>query len=87
MQQGALEGLPTQVHLAAPISAPTSQEPSSEEDDSGGKTAEDGRKRTASGSDGDGDQDASPANKRAMFAEGDSGGISKLVEFCSKDIK
>lgn len=81
LQQGALEGLPTQVNLAA-VSVSTSQEPSSEEEESPQEEGEH-RKRASATSDSEAD---SPASKRGHF-ETDPGGISKLVEFCSKDIK
>ena len=79
MQQGVLEGLPTQVNLAAR---------NSHDSDSGpGEESSESRKREADSDSGD---EGAPA-KRGLFEneepESSVGGISKLVEFCSKDIK
>ena len=84
MQQNALGGLPTQVSLL-PVAASNSNNPGSEDEGSG---QDDSRKR---GSDSD-TGDEMPAEKRRDLRDGEEvegvvGGITKLVEFCSKDIK
>ena len=83
MQQGALGGLPTQVNLV-PVGPSGSSNASEDE----GSSQEDSRKR---GSDSD-TGDEMPPQKRADIRDGEEvegvvGGITKLVEFCSKDIK
>ena len=79
LQQGVLDGLPTQVNLAA--------RNSSDSDSGPGDESNKVRKRD---SDSDSGEEATPA-KRTLFEneepESSVGGISKLVEFCSKDIK
>lgn len=82
MQQGALGGLPTQVNLL-PVGPSGSNNASEDE----GSSQEDSRKR---GSDSD-TGDEMPPQKRADIRDGEEvegvvGGITKLVEFCSKDI-
>lgn len=83
MQQGALGGLPTQVNLL-PVAASNSNNLSEDE----GSNQDDSRKR---GSDSD-TGDEMPVQKRRDLRDGEEvegvvGGITKLVEFCSKDIK
>lgn len=86
MQQGALGGLPTQVNLL-PVGPSSSNNPSEDE----GSGQEESRKR---GSDSD-TGDEMPPQKRSDLRDGEEvegvvggiGGITKLVEFCSKDIK
>ena len=83
MQQGALGGLPTQVNLL-PLAAPSSNDASDDE----GSGQEECRKR---GSDEEAGDELPPAKRKERRTgdevEGGVGGITKLVEFCSKDIK
>ena len=82
MNQGVLEGLPTQVNLASCNSHELDRGTREELGES--------RKRTSASNDSDSGEEMAPA-KRRMFEneepESSVGGISKLVEFCSKDIK
>jgi len=83
MQQGALGGLPTQVNLL-PVAASNSNTPSEDE----GSGQDDMRKRGSESDTGD----EMPAQKRRTLRDGEEvegvvSGITKLVEFCSKDIK
>ena len=83
MQQGALGGLPTQVNLL-PLAASNSNDVSEDE----GSGQEESRKRSSDEETGD----ELPPQKRRELREGEEvegvvGGITKLVEFCSKDIK
>lgn len=85
MQQNALGGLPTQVNLL-PAAASNSNSNNASEDE--GSSQDDSRKR---GSDSD-TGDEMPVQKRRDLRDGEEvegvvGGITKLVEFCSKDIK
>ena len=79
MQQGVLDGLPTQVNLATRNSHGS--------ENGSGKESSESRKREA---DSDSGEETAPT-KRTLFEneepESSVGGISKLVEFCSKDIK
>lgn len=82
MQQGALGGLPTQVNLL-PVAASNSNTPSEDE----GSGQDDIRKRGSESDTGD----EMPAQKRRTLRDGEEvegvvSGITKLVEFCSKDI-
>lgn len=82
MQQGALGGLPTQVNLL-PITASNSNDASEDE----GSGQEESRKRSSDEETGD----ELPPQKRREPRDGEEvegvvGGITKLVEFCSKDI-
>ncbi|XP_078384642.1 uncharacterized protein LOC144667125 isoform X2 [Oculina patagonica] len=84
MQQNALGGLPTQVNLL-PAAASNSNSNNASEDE--GSSQDDSRKR---GSDSD-TGDEMPVQKRRDLRDGEEvegvvGGITKLVEFCSKDI-
>lgn len=83
MQQGALGGLPTQVNLMA-VSVSNSNDVS---EDEGSSQEDGGRKRSSDEDTGD----ESPSHKRRDVRDGEEvegvvGGITKLVEFCSKDI-
>ena len=83
LQQGSLGGLPTQVNLL-PMVTPSSNDVSDEE----GSSHEESRKE---GSDEEPGEELPPTKHRKQKegeeAEGVVGGITKLVEFCSKDIK
>ena len=84
IQQGALGGLPTQVNLMA-VSVSNSNDVS---EDEGSSQEDGGRKRSSDEDTGD----ESPSHKRRDVRDGEEvegvvGGITKLVEFCSKDIK
>lgn len=82
LQQGSLGGLPTQVNLL-PMVTPSSNDVSDEE----GSSHEESRKE---GSDEETGEELPPTKRRKQKegeeAEGVVGGITKLVEFCSKDI-
>ncbi|XP_068758935.1 forkhead box protein P1-like isoform X1 [Montipora capricornis] len=82
LQQGALGGLPTQVNLL-PLAAPSSNDVSDDE----GSGQEECRKR---GSDEEAGDELPPGKRKERRTgdevEGGVGGITKLVEFCSKDI-
>ena len=83
MHQGALGGLPTQVNLHS-IAASNSNDVSEDE----GLSQEENRKRSSDEETGD---ELPPQKRRGVRdgeeVEGVAGGITKLVEFCSKDIK
>jgi len=82
MHQGALGGLPTQVNLHS-IAASNSNDVSEDE----GLSQEENRKRSSDEETGD---ELPPQKRRGVRdgeeVEGVAGGITKLVEFCSKDI-